>query len=171
MRSVYAITLFVVSLVFALGINYWAGKRDLEYDEVSYQSLAEKYAETGVYGIDGIQAYRAPIYPMTLGVLYRCFGKDVVVGRIYQSVLSALMVALTYLLGDFLYSRKTGILAAGLLMLDSFWWLNQTVLTQENLVSVMTMISILLVLFSMQAQSVKKQISLMAVAGFSFWGG
>ncbi|MEO0086391.1 MAG: glycosyltransferase family 39 protein, partial [candidate division WOR-3 bacterium] len=59
--------------------------------------------------------FRAPLYPLFLGLLYRVFGVGMLVPRLVQAALGAAGCGFLYLIGRRLFNARTGI-ASGLLM-------------------------------------------------------
>lgn len=55
--------------------------------------------------------FRAPLYPWTLGVLYRVFGESPMVPRIFGTIVGALSCALLYLIGRRTFGRAVGAIA------------------------------------------------------------
>ena len=139
------VAVLLVSFLLGLGINWLWGPHLLSGDEPDYQRLADQFARTGAYGWPGFQAVRAPLYPVLLGLVYRGLGPDPWGGRILQSVLGALMVLCTFLIARRLAGPRAGLLASSFMVLDSYWWLNQVELMQENLLAVLLGVSFLLI--------------------------
>jgi hypothetical protein len=167
----WALGLFACALVIGLAINAAYGSRgpdDLTGDEPDYHALGARWADAGEYGLSGKLAYRAPAYPLLLGSAYRLFGEDVNVARGVQSVLAAGMVVLAFLLGVRLAGKPAGLMAALLVMLDSFWWSNQWSLMQENLQSVLTVSAVLLVMPSLGDAPRPRRTLGIAGSGFLF---
>lgn len=61
--------------------------------------------------------YQAPLYPYFLGVLYASFGHDLLVVRVVQAVLGSAACVLLALAASRLFSRRTGVIAGGMLAL------------------------------------------------------
>lgn len=125
----------MVALCIGLVINLVHGSRevaDLAGDEPDYYRLAARLAESQHYGLPGKLAFRAPGYPAVLATVFVATGPGVVPARVLQSVLAAAMVVLSFLIARALAGPIAGWLAAGFLMVDSYWWLNQWSLLQEN---------------------------------------
>lgn len=104
-----------VRLALALGppVALWG-------DPVDYQRHAVAIASTGHFAPTQIaspgtpSAFRPPAYPYLLGALYAVIGVHVRAGLVLGALLGALCVALLGLLGAMLWSRRVGLLAAGL---------------------------------------------------------
>jgi|GEM_PF-1569777 len=132
------IAIFLIALVGGVVINTINADRGLSGDEVDYQMLAEKFAESRKFGLPDAMAYRAPLYPMVLGSAYKILGNSLLVARGLNTVLAALMVLVAGLLVRKV-SKRTWLvyIAAILVMVNSYWWLHQSVLMQENLAAVL----------------------------------
>lgn len=120
--------------------------RELVGDEQNYHELAQGLLKNNFYGFPGERARRAPLYPMALSVFYLFGGSSTAVGYVLQNILGALMVLLAFLIVSKIHSRLAGIVAAVFVMLESYWWLNQVELMQENICAVLICFSLLLVL-------------------------
>lgn len=140
----HAIILFVLALILGLGIHAFSGPHVLSGDEGDYHVLAQQFAKTGTFGTPGQQAYRAPLYPMLLGTTYLFSHDSITAAGLLNSTLGAAMVAIA---GLIVARHKTRIgpmyLAALILALNSYWWLHQIVLMQENLAAVLIGTSLL----------------------------
>ena len=142
---------FLRILVLAIGLlvgtvaNVIVGQRNLQGDESEYLALADNLNRSGIFGANGYRAYRAPGYPFVLAQVRRTLGPGWIAGRILQIVPGALMLTGAFLLGRRLAGTAAGLVASGLLLVDSYWWLNQVVLLQENLFSVFLVVGFLLV--------------------------
>lgn len=134
------LVVFLLALLLGVAINAVRGPRsfaDLTGDEPEYVDLATDLARTGDYGEPGRQAYRAPAYPALMALVFRVFGAGVPWARMLQSLLGALLVLLTFRWASALGGRSAGWLAAAMVMFESYWWLNQWSLLQENLAAVL----------------------------------
>lgn len=65
---------------------------------------------SGTWKPDG-PFFRAPLYPLFLGAIYRVVGHDFLAARLVQAVFGSLSCVLTYAIGARLFSRKVGRLA------------------------------------------------------------
>lgn len=55
--------------------------------------------------------FRAPLYPWTLGALYRIFGESPIVPRVFGTIVGALSCAVLYLIGRYAFGRAVGAIA------------------------------------------------------------
>jgi len=55
-----------------------------------------------------------PLYPLFLGTIFKIFGENLIVVRLLQVLLSLVVVAMVYVLGDALFNRRTAVVAATL---------------------------------------------------------
>lgn len=78
-------------------------------DEFYHDAWAEEIAQGNLF--DRAPFYRAPAYPVLLGIQYSIFGKDLFTARFINSIIGSLNCILVYLLAGILFGRKTAILA------------------------------------------------------------
>lgn len=141
-KLIHPTILFLVSLGIGLLINLAWGEHELVGDEADYLKLAEIFADSNRFGYEDNLAYRAPFYPVALGLVFKVFWKSLVVARVFNSVLAAAMATGAGLVAARITREKWPIyLAAGLMMLHSYWWLHQVVLMQENLAAALLVFS------------------------------
>lgn len=87
------------------------------WDERDYNRLAVNLATRGEFAFEPGQpiSLRPPLYPATLGAIYRLAGvENYQAARLYQVALGLVIVLLAYGLGRELGSRRVGLWAAGL---------------------------------------------------------
>jgi len=92
-------------------------------DTKSYHDTALSWIKTGSFSlslnyIDIPQTVRTPGYSFFLGIVYKLFGqgyRQVVLAQIFLSLLS---IYLIYLIGNFLFDYRSGLIAALLFSLD-----------------------------------------------------
>jgi Flp pilus assembly protein TadD/4-amino-4-deoxy-L-arabinose transferase-like glycosyltransferase len=82
-------------------------------DAASYDSWAQSIAAGNWLGVGVF--YQAPLYPYFLGTLYALFGRDLILVRVFQSLLGAIACVLMTTASARLFGRRAGI-AAGLLL-------------------------------------------------------
>ncbi len=63
--------------------------------------------------------FRAPLYPLFLGLIYKVFGHSYLIPRLVQSVLGSLSCGLVFLIGNRLFNRNVGALAG--LAAATYW--------------------------------------------------
>lgn len=143
------IYVFLVALTLGSVINLAIGDRTengqlpLSGDQADYQALAIGFANDRQLGEPGAWAYRAPLYPMVLGMAYRLGGETLLVARGLNTVLGALMAVAAGLLVMKMTRRTSAVyLAAALVMIHSYWWLHQAELMTENLAAVLLAFSL-----------------------------
>ena len=84
-------------------------------DAVDYAALGRSLAAGEGYAHHGQPtAYRTPGYPAMLAAFYRLFGETALPVRLFQALADACSCALVYLIGKRLFSRETGVMAAGI---------------------------------------------------------
>ncbi|MBW7995588.1 MAG: hypothetical protein FVQ81_03230 [Candidatus Glassbacteria bacterium] len=84
---------------------------------------------------DGRAFYQAPLYPYLLGALYALTGPNVLAAKLCQAVLGSATVMLTYLLGCRLFSRRAGLIAAGLVAVTPIFPFYEIFLLRATLVT------------------------------------
>ena len=78
-------------------------------DEFYHDDWAEEIAQGNYF--DRAPFYRAPAYPVLLGIQYSIFGNDLFTARFINSIIGSLNCILVYLLARILFNRKTALLA------------------------------------------------------------
>jgi tetratricopeptide (TPR) repeat protein len=81
-------------------------------DSADYDRLARSFVETG--SMEKGFFWQQFFYPFWLSGVYRCSGSSIVAAKILQASLGALTCLLTYRLGQRIFDRRTGLLAAGM---------------------------------------------------------
>lgn len=86
----------------------------LQYDEVSYQLLAESLLAGRGFGFDGVPtAFRPPGYPVFLAAIYGTTGSSPGLVRLLQAALGPVLIALTFLVSMRAFrSPRAAVLAA-----------------------------------------------------------
>jgi len=140
--------MFVLFFTIGLGINKIMGPLKCMGDEKDYHILAHHLIETGNFGWPGSQANRAPLYPVLIAGVYTIFGEKHYstdnlnsVTRVMQSFLGAIMLLLAFMLAKDLAGKKAGYLTVVFMLFDSYWWMAQYTLMQENIFSVLILLS------------------------------
>jgi len=100
---------FLIRAIYVLSLE----NRIFWYDGQEYSRLALGLLEHGRYvnALDHPSAFWPPGYPLLLAVVYKLFGQSTHGVCLVQSLVSALTVALVYLLGRRLVGRRAAILA------------------------------------------------------------
>ena len=78
-------------------------------DEFYHDDWADEIAQGNLF--DRAPFYRAPAYPVFLGLQYSIIGSDLFTARFINSIIGSLNCILVYLLAGILFNRKTAILA------------------------------------------------------------
>lgn len=76
----------------------------LSYDKWAREIAAGKWLGNGVF-------YQDPLYPYFLALLYRIFGRDLLLVRIIQAVIGSMSCVLIYFIGREVYGKQAGVLA------------------------------------------------------------
>lgn len=138
--------IFLISMLVGAIAQFAIGPTQIEElsgDQGDYHRLAVKFRSSGIFGEPEQLAYRAPLYPILLGNVYSRFGTSIVTGRGFNWLLGGLMATVAAMIAyNISQSLKAAWLAAGLVWLNSYWWLLQTELMPENLTAVLLGISI-----------------------------
>ena len=145
-ESLPFIVILLVSLLVGAVVQFAVGPSGLDElagDQGDYHRLATQFRSSGIFGEPEQVAYRAPLYPILLGNLYARFGANIAVARGFNWLLAGMMATVAAMIAyNISQSLKSAWLAAGLVWLNSYWWLLQTELMPENLAAVMLGISI-----------------------------
>ena len=107
------ILLFIFVLAFSIRIVYLStNQRQIESDEVGYDIYAMRLVETGQHADPEGEpsAYRLPLYPAFLALVYRVCGHDYFAARLGQALLSSLMVCFFYLIAEKIFNKPTAML-------------------------------------------------------------
>lgn len=104
----------VLWLGFALRVAFVLQGADLpiKYDEVAYVSLARQLVSNPLAYYDLV---RPPVYPAFLAFSFQLFGDSRLATGIFQSLVSTLLIAVTYTLTRVLFARRGVALLAALL--------------------------------------------------------
>lgn len=136
---------FMVSLVVGLVINSLHPQHLLQGDEGDYFELASRFADTFQYGQPGQWAYRAPLYPLLLGIVFFFFPASLAAAHVLNSLLAAgMVVGAATLVQRYTHKRWPVYVSAVTMMLNSYWWLHQQVLMQENLAALLLVASVVM---------------------------
>lgn len=107
------ILLFIFALAFSVRLIFLStNQRQIESDEVGYDIYAMRLVETGHYTDPRGEpsAYRPPLYPVFLALVYRVCGHDYFAARLSQALLGSLMVCLFYLIAEKIFNKPTAML-------------------------------------------------------------
>jgi 4-amino-4-deoxy-L-arabinose transferase-like glycosyltransferase len=103
-------------------------------DGKDYDALGVSLAAGSGFAIHGVpNTFRAPGYPFFLAALYMIFGHSYVAVKIAQSLLGALTCLMIFLIGQRLFSRRVGVIAATLAAVYPFLVLYAGFLLSETL--------------------------------------
>ncbi|MDP1560761.1 MAG: hypothetical protein Q8M16_05135 [Pirellulaceae bacterium] len=140
------VIIFVISLLMGAIAQFAIGPSELDNltgDQGDYHRLAVKFRSTGIFGEADQVAYRAPLLPVVLGNVYSRFGTGIVAARCFNWLLAGAMATLAAMIAyNLSQSLKSAWLAAGIVWLNSYWWLLQTEVMPENLAAVLLGISV-----------------------------
>ncbi len=144
-KTLLAITLVALALrlVFAgavLGLN-----APFRGDESDYHAIAANLAagEGHVKHVGIPTAARPPLYSIALAGVYAIFGPSVPAARIFQVLLGALLVPLTYLLARRIFSQAVALIAAGVVALNPFLIFISAYLMTENLYTAILLLAMI----------------------------
>lgn len=147
----------VVVAAVAARVAYWTlatPKYLPQSDAAQYSELAYNIAHGNGFASRFPQfelhatAFRPPLYPFLLGIAFRLFGSQVVVGRIMNLLLGVLVVVLTERLGRRLGGAQVGLIAAFLVALYPPLIVNDVSLLTEPLSLVFLLAMVLALLRS-----------------------
>jgi len=116
-------------------------------DEIDYHALASHLADGSGYRLaDGqVTARRPPLYPFVLSLLYRVFGANPAVARLFQVFLGTMTVWLTFLVTRRLLPNRAAWIASVLTAVNPFLIFVSGYLLTENLYIVLLLLVLLLV--------------------------
>ncbi len=103
-------------------------------DGKDYDALGRSLATGSGFAIQGVpNTFRPPGYPFFLAALYMIFGHSYAAVKIAQSLLGALTCLMIFLIGQRLFSRRVGVIAATLATVYPFLVLYAGFLLSETL--------------------------------------
>ena len=124
-----------------------AGDEPEYHSEASFIADGDWFWSTAPYGIPHPSAWKTPIYPLFVGVLYGVGGKNPDAVMLLQVlVLGPLTITLTWLLGRRLFGAWVGTAAAFVAAVHPFVWQFEARLFAESLAIPLTLGILLLVL-------------------------
>jgi len=115
-----ALTLRLVSAFLNTGKeeSYWLGA-DAQYDLIASNIVSGRgyYIDGNNFegldrsftGKEKIYSFRSPLYPYTLALLYKTFGRAPLTVGIFQALISSLIVLLFFLIGRKLFDERVGL--------------------------------------------------------------
>jgi hypothetical protein len=162
---------FLLSLGLGLAINMLKEERSvraLSGDEPEYHALAVRLIESGQFGLPGGWAHRTPGFPVILAAAYRIGGAGIPTARVLESVLAALMATVAVAMAGMLGGKAACALAGIMVVVESYWWLNQWSIVQENALGVsLSALALLCLLLGNETNGPRRRV-LAVLAGFAF---
>jgi 4-amino-4-deoxy-L-arabinose transferase-like glycosyltransferase len=113
--------LFLTALLIRLKADWYSltGEQGFAFgDDDDYYRLAMSLVRSGTIEDSGYLAYRMPVFPILLAVIYRLLGSSPHVAQPFILVLSGLTSVLIYFLGKLVFDARVGLLAGILAALD-----------------------------------------------------
>ncbi len=109
-----ALTLFLLALMIRLVYVLFYPQMPVVFDADSYRSIAVNVVQKGFYSSDGINpdTTRPPAYPLFLASLFYFFGKNLIIVRLVQAVLSSLTVVFIYEIAGKMFNKQAAIISA-----------------------------------------------------------
>lgn len=158
-RHVPLLLLTLTGLALRLWVAHWAGFVELQLDEIDYHRRALYLLEQGHLP----DAFRPPIYPLFLGLLYGIFGPSVQVARLATAVVGALGTPLLHRWLTPHVGARGALVAAGL------WALHPTLIGYAHQLLSETLFLVLLIgAWSMAAPAATPSRGRLAGAGLLF---
>ena len=115
-----AVAILALALAARIGFAVWSGHLQLANDPADYQRLAVSIVHGHGFGTTvvapggGPTAFRPPLFPLVLAVLYRVVGVHLVAARALEAVLGTLTVALVGLVARQLWDGRRALAAMAL---------------------------------------------------------
>ena len=128
----------VIAASFVLKLAVMGLNSGVWWDEAVYLGLSQNLRD-GVYGLDGVESDRPPLFPVFLSL----FGADIGTGRMIVWALSVLAVYLSYVMGREAYGRDAGLVTAALTASFPLYFFFTTKLLSEALFSVFFIASLI----------------------------
>jgi 4-amino-4-deoxy-L-arabinose transferase-like glycosyltransferase len=109
------VALLVRAAVVVADDGYVPANDSFQYDGMARSIAAgDGYPQSPLLLQGGATAFRGPTYPFLLGGVYAVSGDSVTAGRLAGAALGALTVLLVYLIARRIWSRRVGLVAAGM---------------------------------------------------------
>lgn len=163
-RAHIFIAIVLVALLVRIGVVFFLSpildrSNATSIDAQAYQQIAQNLVQRQLFGSvidppynsDLPGTFRPPLTPLYLALWYRLFTTDIFWGRIGLAILSALSCGLTFLLGERLFGRSTGIVAGTLSIGYPFFLLLVHLPLTEGL-SIFLCLALLYLLYQSDAQ-------------------
>jgi 4-amino-4-deoxy-L-arabinose transferase-like glycosyltransferase len=117
-------------------------------DMFQYDALAESIRQgQGYTWYGGIPtAFRAPVYPLFLALVYSLFGQDFLAVRIIQAVIGAFLPLMVFFLGRRVFDRRVAGIASWVMVFYPLFLLYPLALVTENLFFVLVPLIVLCLL-------------------------
>jgi 4-amino-4-deoxy-L-arabinose transferase-like glycosyltransferase len=109
------IAAFLVRILYNLGFSQLGQPYNHgEVDAIGYDAIAWNLLSGNGYSLDGQNptAYRSPLFPLLLAATYSFCGHDWISARVMQSLLSAIISVLIFLIGKRLFDNRVALIAA-----------------------------------------------------------
>jgi 4-amino-4-deoxy-L-arabinose transferase-like glycosyltransferase len=148
----------------------------LSVDASSYHALAQNLVERGIftspvdppYNVDLPGTFRPPLTPLFLAAMYALLGVTITWGRLGLSIISAFSCGLTYILGERLFGRWTGMLAGLISCVYPFFLLLVHVPLTEGLsIFLILLLFTLIILYQPQNNALVRAVILGFVFGLT----
>jgi len=123
-RKIIVSLIVIVSILRIISV-FTISNNDLIYDEASHMNIARGLLEGIDYGyIHGeySDAYRPPVYPLTITPFFWIFGSSEFVARSVSAMFGILGSVVIYFLGKKMYSREIGLYSALILAANPMHW-------------------------------------------------
>lgn len=85
----------------------------IEQDEREYDRLARDLLLKKAYvnSAGGPTSFRPPVYPSFLALIYKIFGRNILIARLVQAIIGSITVCLFYLIAENIFNRTTALLS------------------------------------------------------------
>ena len=150
--------LFIVALIlrvaYTLFLRRYIG-REILHDEIKYLELAKDLLESGNYGDSYLsdQAHYTPGYPIFLYAIYNTYGVSILLAGFLNSLFSALIPPLIYLMASRFADYKAAALASAIAVFDPYFLYYSPLLLTETLLAFLPLLSLLLLFISLEKDS------------------
>ncbi|TAN61326.1 hypothetical protein EPN16_03495, partial [bacterium] len=107
--------IFILALAFRLGavLSMSPEQKVLKHDDNRYEQIAKAILKGEGFSKEGKPiAWRGPVYPYFIAGVYKVFGSNPDIIRIIQAIAGSFLCLLVYLIGQTVFTQKTGLCAA-----------------------------------------------------------
>jgi 4-amino-4-deoxy-L-arabinose transferase-like glycosyltransferase len=149
-RQYYSLgTLFFISLIIRIIVSFSVGEPPTAGDATQYQQIAKNISCGNGFMFEGLpSAYRPPIYPLFLAIIYYIFGDSYFYIYFFQSLIGSTVVIITYFIGKSIFSSRIGVLSSAIMALHPAQIFSTSLLLTEILNTFLLCLAFLSIIYT-----------------------